>query len=154
MAPPARKARANPSPEPWAVDDYLSYLLARASHVVASGFHREVRGAGLTILEWRVLAVLADGEARTVGELATLALAQQTTVTKLLQRMEAEGRISRSDGEVDRRQSLVRIGSKGRAALGTLLARSKRHEHATVGRLNAREAASLKSALRKLIAEE
>ena len=151
MAGSPRKAAR---PEPWAVDDYLSYLLARASHVVASEFHREVRAAGLTILEWRVLAVLADGQARNVGELASLALAQQSTVTKLLQRMEAEGRVARAEGEVDRRQSLMTITATGRTALGTLLAHSKRHERSTVGRLNAREAASLKSALRKLIASD
>ncbi len=135
----------------WEVDDYLSYLLARASHVVASDFHREVRAAGLTVLEWRVLATLSDGRARNVGELASIALAQQSTVTKLLDRMEADGRIARSDGEVDRRQSLVRITREGRAALGTLLLRSKRHEYAAVARLSAREAGSLKTALKKLI---
>ncbi len=135
----------------WEVDDYLSYLLARASHVVASEFHREVRAAGFTLLEWRVLATLSDGRTRKVGELAAIALAQQSTVTKLLGRMEAEGRIARSDGDVDRRQSMVRITREGRAALGTLLARSKRHERAAVARLTAREAASLKSALKKLV---
>ena len=135
----------------WEVDDYLSYLLARASYRVASEFHREVRAAGLTILEWRVLATLSDGRARNVGELASIALAQQSTVTKLLGRMQADGRIARSDGEIDRRQSLVRITREGRAALGTLLARSKRHEHAAIARLSAPQAASLKTALKKLI---
>ena len=135
----------------WEVDDYLSYLLARASHLVASEFHREVRAAGLTVLEWRVLATLSDGRARKVGELAAIALAQQSTMTKLLGRMEAEGRIARSDGDVDRRQSLVRITREGRAALGTLLTRSKRYERAAVTRLTAREAGSLKSALKKLV---
>ncbi len=135
----------------WEVDDYLSYLLARASHRVASEFHREVRAAGLTVLEWRVLATLSDGRARSVGELASIALAQQSTVTKLLGRMEADGRIARTDGEVDRRQSLVRITRAGRAALGALLARSKHHDRAAIARLSAREASSLKSALKKLI---
>ena len=136
----------------WDVDDYLSYLLARASHAVASEFHREVRAAGLTVLEWRVLATLSDARARSVGELAAIALAQQSTVTKLLDRMEADGRIERSVGEVDRRQSLVKITRRGRGALGTLLARSKRHEQAAVARLSARQTTLLKGALQKLIA--
>jgi len=138
----------------WQVDDYLSYLLARASHVVASEFHREVRDAGLTVLEWRVLATLANGAERTVGELASIALAQQSTVTKLLGRMEAVRWIERNDGDVDRRQSLVRITPRGQRVLGDLLARSKRHESTTTTRLTAREAALLKNALRKLIRAE
>ena len=138
----------------WHVDDYLSYLLARASHVVASEFHREVRDAGLTVLEWRVLATLADGTERTVGELASIALAQQSTVTKLLGRMQADRWIERNDGDVDRRQSLVRITPRGQRILGDLLKRSKRHEATTTTRLTAREATLLKDALRKLIRED
>ena len=156
-----RAKRPGPAPRPahppaprtarWVVDDYLSYLLAHAAHVVASGFHREVRAAGLTILEWRVLATLAGGDPCPVGRLASIALAQQSTVTKLLGRLEAEGRIVRSEGATDRRQSLVRITPKGLEGLAPLLARAKRHERAVVGRLDRREVASLKSALRKLI---
>ena len=56
----ARSAR----PKGAFVDDYLSYLLARASHVVYKEFNREVRAAGLTSLEWRVLATLSDGDGR------------------------------------------------------------------------------------------
>jgi DNA-binding MarR family transcriptional regulator len=138
----------------WVVDDYLSYLLSQASQTVAAKFHVEVRAAGLTILEWRVLATLADGRSRTVGEVAFIVLAQQSTVTKLLGRMEAEGRVARSEGDVDRRQSLVRITPAGRVALGSLLTKSKQHERKIVARLNQREAASLKSALRKLMADD
>jgi DNA-binding MarR family transcriptional regulator len=136
----------------WEVDDYLSYLLARASHEVASEFHREVNAAGLTTLEWRVLSTLADGRARSVGELATIALAKQTTITKLIGRMEGDGRVERYAGDTDRRQSLVNITPIGRTALGTLLTRSKKHERLLVARLSSREAGSLKSALKKLIA--
>lgn len=136
----------------WEVDDHVSYLLARASHAVAWQFHREIRAAGLTVLEWRVLATLADGRARTVGELASIGLAQQSTVTKLVGRLATEGRVDRSDGETDRRQSLVRITPAGREALGRLLARSKKHEAAILQSLDAHETTALKDALKKLIA--
>lgn len=138
----------------WVVDDYLSYLLSQASQAVAARFHVEVRKAGLTILEWRVLATLSDGRSRTVGEVALIVLAKQSTITKLLGRMEADGRVGRSASEVDRRQSLVRITPIGRAALGPLLTKSKQHERTIIARLNARESASLKNALRKLMADD
>jgi DNA-binding MarR family transcriptional regulator len=138
-------------PSTWALDDYLSYLLARASHAVAGEFHREVAAAGLTVLEWRVLATLADGRACSVGQVASIVLAQQSTVAKLLKRMEADGRVVRSAGETDRRQSLVTITRAGRAEVRRLLQRSKRHEHAIVERLSTAEAAALKESLRRLI---
>lgn len=164
MPVPAKKSRSARSARPvsgrsssrverWVVDDYLSYLLARASHVVSSAFHLDVRAAGLTVLEWRVLATLADGRAYSVGQLASIALAQQSTVTKLLGRLEAEGRVARSEATHDRRQSMVRLTADGRAALGTLPQRAKSHEKRSVAGLDAAETKALKSALRKLIGE-
>lgn len=152
--PPARSTPVQSSrpAERWVVDEYLSYLLARASHVVSSEFHLEVRAAGLTVLEWRVLATLADGSAYNVGQLASIALAQQSTVTKLLGRLEAEGRVARGEADHDRRQSMVRITREGRAAIGPLLQRARRHERLSVDGLDSHEADALKSALKKLIA--
>ena len=142
------------TPPHWELDDDLSYLLARASHVVASEFRREVKAAGLTVLEWRVLATLSDGRAKSVGELAAIALAQQSTITKLLGRLEALGRIARTESNADRRLSLARITPAGRAALGRLPTNSGRSERMAYGNLGAREASVLKSALKILIARD
>ena len=73
------------------IDGYLSYLLSRAGHAVYREFHATVQAAGLTSLEWRVLATLSDGDGLTIGELAREVLTQQPTLTKLVQRMEKAG---------------------------------------------------------------
>jgi DNA-binding MarR family transcriptional regulator len=139
------------APRAWTVDEYLSYLLARASHLVASEFHQEVRSTGLAVLEWRVLATLSDGSELCVGALADMVLAQQPTVTKLLDRMSRAGLIERLASQGDRRRSLVRITETGAARIAPLLARSKVYEQASFAALNATEARLLKRALRKLI---
>src|SRR5690606_15491283 len=52
--------RVQPGPEamPRFVDDYLSYLLARASHQVSRAFHAQLKPYGLSVPQWRVLATL------------------------------------------------------------------------------------------------
>ena len=52
------------------VDNYLLYLLARASNEVSAQFHARLKSHGLHVPEWRVLASLSDGDGMTVGELA------------------------------------------------------------------------------------
>src|SRR5258708_3945513 len=48
-------------------ESYLSYLLARASHAVASGFHARLKTWRLTVPEYRVLFCLAGaGDGRRV----------------------------------------------------------------------------------------
>ena len=68
------------------VDDYLAYLLARASHLISSEFHAVVEANGLSLMEWRVMASLSGKEVLSVGDLADIVLAKspfyQTTEGK------------------------------------------------------------------------
>jgi len=134
------------------VDDYLAYLLARASQEISGQFHQQVRAGGLSVPEWRVLASLSGGEGLPVGELAALILAQQPTVTKLVDRMAASGLVRRGRSAGDGRQRLVYITARGRRRVTPLLAAAKRHEGTVLARLGATDARRLKGILRRLIA--
>ena len=37
------------------VDGYLAFLLAKASHLVSGGFHRQLKELGVSIATWRIL---------------------------------------------------------------------------------------------------
>ncbi|WP_059411278.1 MarR family winged helix-turn-helix transcriptional regulator [Cupriavidus basilensis] len=144
-----------PPPPPPAgafVDGYLPYLLARASHLMADEFHRQVEAAGLSIPAWRVLAALADRPECTIGALADLTLAKQPTLTKLIGRMEAGGLVARRNGARDRRHALVSITARGRACARALLAQAARHERRMLDDFGPAQADQLKDALRRLIA--
>ncbi|MFJ2993914.1 MarR family winged helix-turn-helix transcriptional regulator [Pandoraea sp. NPDC087047] len=133
------------------VDDYLAYLLARASTLVSDEFHREVAAAGLGVLEWRVLATLSDAQARTINQLTDIVLAKQPTVTKVVDRLEAAGDVVRGESATDRRQSLVRLTDAGVARVTPLLASARRHEARVLARFGQTQSAQLKDSLRELI---
>src|SRR4051794_4153706 len=92
------------------IDDYLLYLLARASHVVSTEFHEQLRRRGISVPVWRVLASLIGSTGETVTGLAEVCLLQQPTMTKLLDRMVRDGLVKRSQDTRDRR------GGRGAAA--------------------------------------
>ena len=77
------------------VDDYLLYLLARASHALSAEFHGTLRKAGVSVPVWRVLATLSGSPGETVTGLAEACLLQQPTMTKLLDRMVRDGMVKR-----------------------------------------------------------
>ena len=137
---------------PRFVDDYLSYLLARASYAVYKEFDSEVRQAGLSSLEWRVLATLNAGAGMTIGTLAREVLAQQPTLTKLIQRMSANGLVERYADADDARKTLVAATPAGRKLVAGLLARAKAHEAGLLAQFDAGEVQALKKVLRTLIA--
>jgi DNA-binding MarR family transcriptional regulator len=140
-----------PAPQTGFVDDYLLYLLARASHQVSRQFHAVVRTEGLQVPEWRVLARLADGPV-TVGELADVTLMQQPTLTKILDRMAAQDLVTRRRHGDDGRKVLVESTPAGRQMVDRLLAAARRHEAETLADYDADEVQALKRALKRLIA--
>ena len=124
-------------------EDYLSYLLAQASYAIYKEFDRAVRAAGLSSLEWRVLATLSDGDGLTVGEVARAVIAQQPTLTKLIDRMVEQGLVGKRDDPSDRRRTLVYETAQGRRIVKPLLAAAKAHERAALGSFAARDVVAL-----------
>ena len=134
------------------VDDYLAYLLARASHLISSEFHAVVAASGLSLMEWRVMASLSGKPSLSVGELADIVLAKQPTVTKLVGRMEEAGWVRRVDATHDKRQSLVSLTPIGQRKVKPLLDKARAHEQGVVSELGTCEADRLKQLLMQLIA--
>jgi len=134
------------------VDDYLAYLLARASHLISSEFHGVVEASGLSLLEWRVMASLSGKPRLSVGELADIVLAKQPTVTKLVGRMAQVGWVRRCDAPHDKRQSLVSLTPAGQRKIKPLLAQAKAHEAQVMTDIGASEVDQLKRVLEHLIA--
>ncbi|NMG27776.1 MarR family winged helix-turn-helix transcriptional regulator [Aromatoleum evansii] len=134
------------------VDGYLAYLLAQASSRISREFHREVEASGLSVTEWRVIASLAGSDGESIGTLAQLALTKQPTLSKVVQRMEAEGLVERNGARRDRRQTLVRLTRKGRELADSLCARALRHQQAVLEPFGHDNAALLIGMLKDLIA--
>ena len=133
--------------EPRFVEHYLGYLLGQANHALYRDFDAHVRAAGLSSIEWRVLAALHDGDPLTISQLAQEALSKQPTVTKLVQRMAEQGWVELQADPRDQRRTLVAVTPAGRRLVRPLIDKAKAHETAMLRTL----AASEKHALKKLL---
>lgn len=133
------------------IDDYIAYLLARASHLVSRRFHEALALKGIPVPDWRVLASLSDGDGVSLGTLAQVTLFKQPTLTKIIDRMEADGTVRRTPSTRDRRKVLITITEKGRALVAQLLRDAKRQERDVLADYSPEQRALLKSTLRDLI---
>lgn len=134
------------------MDDYLPYLLAQASQRISGEFHREVNRAGLSVTEWRVLASLEGSEGESIGTLAQLTLTKQPTLSKVVQRMEAQGLVRRHGRRSDRRQTLVSITPHGHRLTESLRARARQHQAAILEPFGQAQAMTLIDMLKALLA--
>jgi DNA-binding MarR family transcriptional regulator len=69
---------------------------------------------GVAVSDWRILAVLRDGFARGVGQLATDTMLPQPTCTHAIGRLEASGRVQRQQSADDGRRSVVSLTPSGK----------------------------------------
>jgi MarR family transcriptional regulator, organic hydroperoxide resistance regulator len=132
-------------------ESYLSYLLARASHTVAGGFHARLKTWKLTVPEYRVLFCLAGCDGLGVGDLAAMAIMAQPRMTKVLDRMERQGLVGRHPDGSDRRRVLIHLTAAGRSRAAPVLRAAKTHEARLLAPFTAEERAVIKRALDLLI---
>jgi DNA-binding MarR family transcriptional regulator len=135
---------------PRFVDNYLGSLLGQANHALYKDFDAHVRAAGLSSIEWRVLATLHDGGPLTVSRLADEVLAKQPTVTKLVQRMSEQGWVVLQADSADQRRTLVVATAAGKRLVRPLVEKARAHEAAMLSALAGSEKAALKKLLSKL----
>jgi DNA-binding MarR family transcriptional regulator len=136
------------------IDEYLLYLLARASHLISSEFHELLRRRGISVPVWRVLASLVGSQGETVTGLAETCLLQQPTMTKLLDRMVRDGLVKRMQDTRDRRVVRVALTTRGEVMATELVQLARQHEAEVLARHPEAEAMAIKSLLRGIVARQ
>jgi 4-hydroxyphenylacetate 3-hydroxylase, reductase component len=134
-------------------EDYLPYLLARAADGSTGYFHSRLKHFGLTMLSWRVMACLSDGMAWTVNDLSRLSLAKQPTVSKLLDRLEAQRLIKRNTDSTDARKVMVTLTKLGVQKITPVIRDARTYNESLAQQFKDGELERLKGMLRNLIAE-
>lgn len=102
-------------------EEALLSLVRTADQVVAP-MNEVLRGANLSQSQYNVLRILrgAGGEALSCGEISERMVRRDPDLTRLLDRLEAGGLVTRVRGTADRRVVRASITAEGRALLSTL----------------------------------
>src|ERR1700760_3765440 len=101
--------------DPCAAQPDLTWLLHRAAQNMRVALDEAARAHGLAgARDWVVLSALSDGSRQTQLALAHSLGLDKTTMTSLLDRMEARGLVTRSTDSHDRRARLPQLTGEGR----------------------------------------
>lgn len=93
--------------------DWPIAWMARAERQHSRNATERLAHLGLHHREFRVLAMLANHEGLTVGELAELTVLERPTVSKMIDRMQREGWVVRVQDEQDKRLSRLMLTATG-----------------------------------------
>ena len=99
--------------------DYLPYLVNRVGTIIADQFGAEALARhGLSIAEWRVLAVLASNGGQRQIDLADLTSIEASTLSRLVTRLVRMGLVTRTRSANSNREVVVKLSAKGQSLVG------------------------------------
>lgn len=149
----AKAARRTKDREADAVSirDLISYRLARAASLMSRGAAlRYRRQFDVSLGEWRALALLADGPAQSLTQLARAAGLDKAQMSRVVASLIARGLVGREAGLRDGRTATLSLTPSGQETYAGLIAAAAERDRAFRAALEPNELAALEAALEKL----
>lgn len=97
------------------LQQFAPYLMNRIMGRYNATLREDFRRDGRTVPQVRTLAVLSVSDGVAVGDLAVYTVIEQSTLSRTLDGLEAEGLVRRESGETDSRVRKVFLTDDGRA---------------------------------------
>ena len=96
------------------LEDFLPYRLSITSHTVSTNVARIYeKRFGVSIPEWRVIAILGRFPGLSAVEVAERTLMDKVAVSRAVTKLIKNGRIDRQFADADRRRSILNLSEEG-----------------------------------------
>jgi DNA-binding MarR family transcriptional regulator len=102
------------SGETYVCGESVASLIKHAMHAFHRTIDEKVADLGLTSMQWAPLLLLASGKATTAAELSRCNGVDTSTMTRMLDRLESKGLVTRQRNSTDRRVFDIQLTEEGR----------------------------------------
>ena len=137
--------------KPSALAEFLPYQMSITSNAVSGRIALEYRQRfGLSVPEWRIMAVLGDAGPRTQRELTRLTLMDKVAVNRACKVLEERELASRRPNAQDGRSHLLELTESGTAMRNQIMPLALEMERRLFAALSADEVAQFRSLLGRL----
>ena len=137
--------------DPLVLEKFLPYRLSvlsnRLSAAIAESYSQRF---GLSIPEWRVMAVLARDAGLSAAEVAERTAMDKVAVSRAVSRLLSTGRARRETATGDRRRSMLELTPEGRRIYARITPALRKYEAELLAELGARERQTLDALLTRL----
>ncbi|NKE48453.1 MarR family transcriptional regulator [Roseomonas frigidaquae] len=152
--PPPPPSGLPPGPEPATIRDLLSYRIHRLANALSRGAARRYRlEFGVSLMEWRILALLGGFAPLTLRDLARESGLDKAQASRAVKALVARGLVERATGTQDAREVALRLSAEGARLQDGLMQAARARDAAFRAALPAETLAVLEEAIRLLQAE-
>lgn len=149
VAPPQESLRA--ADGRIALDAFMPYLMNRLIGRLNHNLGDLLRRHDMTFQHWRVFLALSMRGRRTLGELCDDTMVPQSTLSRVVMRMEDAGLVTRTPDDRDTRVVWVDLTAAGHAAFDAVYPEAWAEYRRTADVLSAKEEETLIRLLRRMI---
>jgi len=139
------------TPETYAIDDNLGYLVNRMARLVSHMFSRRLKAHGVQLGQWAILEFLYARDGLSQAQLSRLVAIEPPTIVRTIDRMERDGLVRREPHPEDGRAVRIRLLPRAIALRDALVAESIAGNEFSARMLSREELETLKSLLRRVI---
>ncbi|PXA85544.1 MarR family transcriptional regulator [Nostoc sp. 3335mG] len=127
-------------PRDLILDRFLPYRLSYTSNLVSDAIADTYKALfGLSIPEWRLVALIAEREGITQQEIGSLSRMDKVTVSRAAIALTERGLIARQPNPADKRSQLLALSEAGRSLYAAVAPKALEMEHAVFGRFSQAE---------------
>ena len=144
------KGGAAEGSQPATIRDLVSYQVSRTANAMSRSAALRFAGYGVTLQEWRTLALLAAGGPLGLNELARAAGLDKAQMSRAVSALIARELVQKRPSGAGGRATSVTLSRRGRTLYGDLIAAAMERDRAFRACLSAEEQAVLQGALHKL----
>lgn len=135
------------------LEDFLPYRLAILSHTVSTLIARVYdKRFGLTIPEWRVIAIVGRFPGLSAVEVAERTMLDKVAVSRAVTKLIKAGRIEREFADADRRRSILTLSEDGRKVHDEIAPLALGMEEDLLHGLSDEQIATLNTVIERLLA--
>jgi DNA-binding MarR family transcriptional regulator len=136
------------------LEDFLPYRLSILSNTVSSTIARTYdKRFGLSIPEWRVIAVLGRFPGLSAVDVAERTLMDKVAVSRAVAKLIKTGRIDRQFADADRRRSILHLSDEGRKVHDEIAPLALKFEEDLLHGLSDEEIRNLNVVMERLLAK-
>ncbi|MBM0103166.1 winged helix-turn-helix transcriptional regulator [Steroidobacter sp. S1-65] len=147
-----KDAAVEPGDSPLHLDRFIPYRLSVLSNtismLIASAYEREF---GLSIPQWRIMAVLARYPDLSAVEVAERTAMDKVAVSRAVQGLLSSKRVLRAYDKGDRRRSILRLSAAGQAVYTRVSPMALRYEQELLSALSPADQRTLDRLLTRLM---
>jgi DNA-binding MarR family transcriptional regulator len=140
------------NPPALSLERFVPYRLSVLANTVSAALSGAyARRFGLTVPEWRVIAVLARAPGLSAAEVAARTAMDKVAVSRAVASLASGGRVRRTQATRDRRRSVLTLTTRGRSVYRRIVPLALAYEQRLLEALSADEQAKFGELLARLL---